>query len=1186
MEKHSAATLEDREHHSTSSKGRLNSPAFLGLLGTQCLGAFNDNMFRWLAVLLAKPVLGTDEALAFGLVSFTLPYLLLASPAGFLADRLSKRTVIVGCKAAEIVLMLLGVLAMVWGQVPLLFAVVMLMGAQSALFGPSKFGSIPELVRADRISAANGVMALITVVASALGFIAGMSLYGTIDGSLEGGIAFSELTFPTLALLGVAILGLLTSFVISRVPAADPSRSWPGNPIREVTRQLGSLAGDIPMLRAALGIGFFWLLASLAQMNIDVYGNMELGLRPQDVGPLLGILVFGLGLGSVLAGWWSGGKVELGIVPLGGLGIAISACLLYWTGSHIHPESTATMQSAYYWSCVWMLFLGMSAGLFNVPLEAFLQHRSDPKMRGSILAASNFLSFTLILFSAGLFFVLRSQLELSASEIFLVAGMGTLPVAIYVVVLLPDATIRFLIWLATHSVYRVRVFGKSNVPETGGALLVANHVSWVDGILLLVTSSRPIRMLAYADYVENPKLRWLARLFGVIPIKASAGPKALLKSLQTAREAIEQGELVCIFAEGGITRTGQLQSFNRGLMRIVKGTGAPVIPVYLDGLWGSIFSYRGGKFFWKKPKQWPYPVSIWFGQPLTEPDDVNQVRQAVQNLGVESVNERKSRDLIPARKFLRKCRRSRFRPKVADSSGAELTGGKLLAATLIFRRLLMRKNIGRDENMVGIFLPPSVGGIIANMAVTVMGKVAVNLNYTLSEEVVQFCIQECGIKHVLTSRKFLEKRPFKLDAELVYLEDLKTEASLFDKLIATFHAFVTPISLLERMLGLTKVSPDDLLTVIFTSGSTGNPKGVMLSHHNVNSNIEGVDQLFHLTDDDVLLGVLPFFHSFGYTGNLWLTLALNPKGVFHFNPLDSKTVGKLCEKHGVTIALATPTFLRSYLKRCTPEQFHKLDTVILGAEKLPAELAKAFEEKFGVAPSEGYGTTELSPVAAVNVPDHRSGSTEQSGTKAGTVGRAFPGVSAKVVDPDSGEDLGTNTEGLLLIQGANVMLGYLNNPEKTAEVIHDGWYNTGDFARIDDDGFIEITGRQSRFSKIGGEMVPHIRVEELLNEIVESSDETDNGDGPPPVALAVTAVPHETKGERLVVLHRPFSKPLEEIIEQLSEKGVPNIWIPSRDSFVEVEEVPLLGTGKLDLKRIKQIALDHFTTPVAKETRE
>jgi len=1166
--------------HSPSSeiRGGLATRSFLGFLTTQFLGAVNDNMFRWLIVPIAKyqvqdrpnmfPVI-----LGVGLACFVAPYILLAPYAGFLADRFSKRRVIVGCKVAEIVIMTLGVLAIgpgrQWLPDPLnlyvMFAVVALMGSQSALFGPSKMGIIPELVLPDKISSANGLVGLTTVVAVVTGTIAGGLLYTHID--LD---SLTDLWLPATALIGVATAGWLSSHVIARGTAVAPRRPFPVNPFSETWATLRLVGKSRAILRVAVGIAFFWSVAALAQLNVDTFVLTQLKGTQTHVSMLLGILSVGVGLGSVLAGIGSRGRIELGIVPLGAALIVVSAVILSTT------ESLATLQSSYIWSGIMLCLLGVGGGLFNIPLMAYLQHHSPEETRGSILAGGNFLTFSGMLLVSFLFPMMQTTLKLKPDAVFLVTGLATIPVALYVVILVPDATLRFVTWMLSLTVYRVRVRGHHNLPERGGALLVANHVSWIDGILLLLASSRPIRMLVYADYTRIRGLRYLAGLFRVIPIKAEGGPRELLKSLQVAREALIAGDLVCIFAEGGLTRTGQLQPFQRGMMRIVDGTEAPVVPVYLDELWGSIFSFRGGRFFWKRPRQWPFPVSISFGTPLENPDNVNVIRQAVQNLGVQSVESRKSRQLIPARQFLRQCRGSLFRSKVADSSGAELTGGKLLTGSLLFRRLLAGKVIGDDERMVGLLLPPSVGGVIANTALTLMGRVTVNLNYTLSEDVVNFCIKECGIKHVLTSRRFLEKRPYNLDATLVYLEDLKEQAGMVQRLFALFQSLLLPAFVLERMLGLADSKPDDLMTIIFTSGSTGEPKGVMLSHHNVMSNIDAVDQVFHITRDDVLLGVLPFFHSFGYTVTLWLSVTLDPKCVYHFNPLDGRTVGKLSEKHGTTILLSTPTFLRGYLKRCTTEQMHKLDLAIVGAEKLPPDLSEAFQEKFGVSPTEGYGATELSPVAAFNVPAHRAGTTNETTTKPGSVGRVMPGASAKIVDPDSGDDLGVDADGLLMITGPNVMQGYLNRPEKTAEVLQDNWYNTGDIARIDSEGFITITGRQSRFSKIGGEMVPHIRVEEELARIVGNSDGDDPDDDQPEILVAVTAVADPKKGERLIVIHKPIPKPVDEVLAALAECGLPNIWLPTADSFLEVETIPLLGTGKLDLKALKDLAIAHF----------
>ncbi|MBX3443697.1 MAG: MFS transporter [Planctomyces sp.] len=1147
----------------------LRSGGFVGLIATQFLGAFNDNMFRWLAVNLGQRSMDDTAALAIGGALFTIPYLVLAPLAGSLADRNSKRGVIIACKVAEIVLMILGVLAMLLGNLPFLFGCVFLMGAQSALFSPAKFGVLPETLGADELSKGNGIMGLATVVASALGLVAGYQLYGAMQPLLDAGRMLSALVLPGAALIGVAVLGTLTSLLVQSPPAANPLRRLEWNPVTETWPALQVLGRDIRLLRAALGIGFFWMLAALAQMNVDPLGE-GLGLDKQDVGVLMAVLVAGLGSGSVLAGVWSQGKVELGIVPLGALGICLSAFAVYGGWMFVDPGAPPIHQPAFFACCAALFGLGVAAGLFDVPLEAYLQHRSDTSIRGTVLAGSNFISFALILASFGLFALMREVLHLSPAAIFMVAGLGTIPVLVYALRLLPNMTARFLFWLASNLVYRLRVSGREHIPERGGALLVANHVSWVDGILVLVSSSRFVRFLVYADYANAPLLRWLAGIMGVIPIKASDGPKAIVRALGAAREAIERGEVVCIFAEGQLTRTGQLQPFQRGLLKIVQGTNAPIIPTYLHGLWGSIFSFKGGRFFWKKPSVWRYPVSIHFGKPLSAPDDVFQVRRAVEELGVEANEMAKERELVPVRRFLRQSRRSARRLKAADSTGLEVTGGKLLVFALALLRVLSRGPLANGAPRVGVLLPPSVFGCVANMSLALGRRTSVNLNYTLTDAQINYCVQKAGLQHVLTSRKFLEKRPVALEgAEFVFLEDLKTQITGWDKAIAALLAYATPLSILESLLKLPAIRPEDELTIIFTSGSTGEPKGVVLTQSNIGSNVQAVDHLLQLKPSDTLLGILPMFHSFGYTATLWLPMCFDAAVAFHFNPLDAKIVGKLCEKYKVTLILSTPTFLRTYMRRCDREQFAHLDMVVVGAEKLPLDLAKEFQEKFGVLPSEGYGTTELSPVAAVNIPDHRSLDTNQQGSRLGTVGRVIPGCAAKVVDADTFADLGNNREGLLLITGPNVMRGYLDEPQKTADVVRDGWYVTGDFAKIDDDGFIQITGRQSRFSKIGGEMVPHLRIEEELMRLVDvpGSEETE-------LKVAVTSAPDPLRGERLIVLHRPLNTTPAELIRELSAAGLPNLWLPSSDSFYEVEQIPILGTGKLDLRGMKQMALE------------
>ncbi len=1216
----------------TPYQGGLLSGSFLGVLLAQFLGTINDNVFRWFIVFVGGRTIGETKALALGLFCFTLPYLLFVTMAGYLGDRFSKQKVIVYLKFLELPLMLLGVGGLLMGNVPFLFFVVALTGCQCALFGPAKFGALPEVLRPDKLSAGNGVMGFVTVIGTAMGLVVAGFLDDKSKINLNDAVSLWQVKSEAIFLVTLAIIGWCCTLLIKPLPPADPHRKLAKNPVAETWQNLSQLYRNRPLFLAALGMGYFWLLGSLAQNGVLEFGLNELQLlNKTEVTPLQAMLVLGVAVGSILAGLWSAGKVELGIVTIGAGGMALSALLMFAVGWPIEPpqadaiEQTATRllnerlakasdeagktkileehekeqakalkkgqpslsvysefrtpsaRRAIPWACACLLLLGLSAGLFNIPLEAFLQHRSDPKMVGVNIAASNFIVFSFILVSSGLYYVLREFVGMTPSMIFLGCGLVTVPIAVIVFRLIPKETVRCLFWLAFRVTYKVRVFGSEHLPATGGALIVANHVSWLDGILLILNSERPIRMIAWAEYVSTGISGWLARLYGTIPIRPEDGPRAIVTALNAAKAAIKNGELVCIFAEGGITRTGQLQPFQRGLLRIIDGTDAPVIPAYLDELWGSIFSHRDGKIFWKRPRMWPYPVTIVFGTHLKNPDNVNEVRQAVETLGVEASIKRRDQELIPARMFLRKCRAARSRMKIADSSGQELTGGRTLIGTLAIKCVLERLWLKPDEKNVGILLPPSNGGLLANMAVTISGRVSVNLNYTLTDKDIRYCISESGIRHVITSRRFLEKKPVEFDpaTQIIYLEDVKEKMTGADKALSALAAHAVPMFLLERWLGLTRIKPTDLMTIIFSSGSTGQPKGVMLSHHNVGSNISSADQLFQIKRTDVVLGVLPFFHSFGHTLMMWLPMNVDCAAVYHFNPLDSRTVGELSQKYKVTILAATPTFLKSYLKRCDKEQFAALDLAIVGAEKLPQALTDEFNAKFGVIPTEGYGCTELSPLAAANVPDHRSQGITQIGTKLGTVGRAIPNVCAKIVDADTHAELGNNKPGLLLIGGPNVMQGYLNNPEKTAEVIRDGyWYNTGDIAEIDDDGFIKITGRLSRFSKIAGEMVPHIRIEEELARIVEVPNSEDAE-----IKLAVTSVPDAKKGERLIVLHKPLSKTVDEVLKELGQCDMPNLWIPSGDSFLEVASIPLLGTGKLDLKGIKDQALKAFGPP-------
>jgi acyl-[acyl-carrier-protein]-phospholipid O-acyltransferase/long-chain-fatty-acid--[acyl-carrier-protein] ligase len=1147
-------------------RNELLGRSFLALVVTQFLGACNDASLRYILPTAGAALLPGRQALAIALpaIWFLLPWIILSPVAGYLADRVSKQKVLVACKISELTCMAGLVVSLMTRRVEAIYVVAFCFAATLALCNPSKLGSIPDMVRFERIPAANAVIVLMTVVALVVGYLFGSWLFANSFPNYSlpefaGDFNGSTWWMMVAAFVGIGFVGVVAALLIKPLPAADASVRLSWNFPRTMANDLQTLRVNKNMSRVVVTYAFFWAIGTFASLTTFAYAETVLHVKDLDRGMLLGVLTLGAGLGSVFSGIASAGLIELGLVPIGALIVSFASASLYFT----HESYRATL--------VALFGIGFGGGVVNVPLYSYIQGRSPPEKRGAILAANNFVAFLSMLAATGCFYLLLSQglffdePLLSPRGVFLAAGLASLPVAIYGFYIARILVARAVVGMIFRCFFKIEAYGRDDLPR-GGALLVCNHLSWIDGLLIGITCPRAPRMIAYAAYVQHPMTRWFCKFTKVIPIEP--GSRQAVGAIREAREAIRNGEYVCIFAEGVLSRTGQLLQFQPGLLKVLKDTGAPVVPMYLEGLWGTIFSWSEGTFFWKRPKRWRAPLAVHYGPPLSGTDEVAPVRRAVEQVWQHADELRKPQTMILTRRFLRECRRSRKRSKAVDTSGAELTGGTMLVRTLILERVLRRKVLAADERFVGVLLPPSTAGLVSNAALALGKRVSVNLNYTMSAETINACIKQAGIRHVLTSRKVMQKLDIKLDAEIVYLEDFRDHIATTDKIVGAMLAFATPISVLERIYGLTTVQPDDLLTVIFTSGSTGEPKGVMLSYHNIGTNVTAINQVVHLRDTDVIAGILPFFHSFGYTVTLWTILTLPPKGAYHFSPLDARQIGELCRTHKVTILLATPTFLRSYLRRCPKEDFATIDVVVAGAEKLPVDLCDAFEKQFGVRPSEGYGCTELSPLVSVNIPASRAPKQDQPVAKEGTVGRTVPGVAAKITDLDTGEELPAEKPGMLWIKGPNVMLGYLHQPEKTAQVIRDGWYMTGDVALLDKDGFIKITGRESRFSKIGGEMVPHIKIEETLATIIKApEDET---------TFVVTAVPDDKRGERIVVVHTKLEQTPDSIVKALQASGLPNLWIPSSDSFVEVEKIPVLGTGKLDLRGVKTVALEKF----------
>jgi acyl-[acyl-carrier-protein]-phospholipid O-acyltransferase/long-chain-fatty-acid--[acyl-carrier-protein] ligase len=602
----------------------------------------------------------------------------------------------------------------------------------------------------------------------------------------------------------------------------------------------------------------------------------------------------------------------------------------------------------------------------------------------------------------------------------------------------------------------------------------------------------------------------------------------------------------------------------RGYEVIARHANAQVVPVWLDQLWGSIFSFQGGKFFTKFPKRIPYPVTVAFGKALeSQTADVATMREELLKLGEFCFSRRPSLERHLAEECVRGLKRRPFAMAVFDGiDHGSLSRAKLLGAASALSRYLRQEF---PDRRIAIVLPASKGAMVANLAVMLANKVPVDLNFTMGRAANESCCRRANLRVAISATPFIERiEDFPWPERVLKLDELMPRMKR-QIVLWWIVSIVVPARLLLRLLKIPKKGGHAEAVLLFTSGTTGEPKGAVMSHRNVVGNVFQFRQLLDAKKADAILASLPFFHTFGSTVTLWYPLIECVRIVTYPNPLDASKCAALIQRYKLTFLLLTPTFLRLYLRKAEPEQLRSLRLIITGAEKLPLELAAHFEERFLKKVFEGYGLTETAPVVSVNLPDpeaKKRGEHVQPSSRVGSVGRLAPGMAAEIREPETGRKLSLFDSGMLWLRGVNIFEGYLHDQERTAEVLRDGWLKTGDIGRFDEDGFLYIEGRLSRFSKIGGEMVPHEATEHKIIELLGLSGRDER-------PIAIIGVQDEAKGEALVLLSAVDIN-IGELREKLHQAGVPNLWIPK---YVQrVETIPVLASGKLDLKRCHECA--------------
>ncbi len=1099
-------------------------------------------------------------ALVNGLI--LLPFILLLTPAGFMADRHPKNQVMRVAAWAAVVLTLGITVCYYLGWFWPAFAMTFLLAVQSAFYSPAKYGYIRPLFGKERLAGANGLVQAVSIIAILSGTLAYSFLFErwyTPDATTPEEILLLIAPLGWL-LVANSLIELVMAYRLPKLEQGSPDKKfdWQAYRSGQMTRDSLRPLKDRKIIRLSIiGLAMFWGIGQMLLAAFPAYAKAHFAVtNTMVIQAIIASTGLGIAIGSWLAGRWSRSFIETGLIPIGAVGVAVSLLLLPQMGS---PFTQGLC----------FLAIGTMGGIFIVPLNALIQFHAGENEMGRILAVNNWVQNVVM---ASLLVLTAAFAVYGFDSVFLLTFTGIIAVfgGTYTVFKLPQSLVRIALSWTMSRRYKVSVQGMKNIPGQGGVLLLGNHISWIDWAILQIASPRPIRFVMHTSIYNRWYLSWFFKLVGCIPIESGASS---IKSLKSVAELLDKGEVVALFPEGTISRTGHLAEFRRGFERACEmcEQDIQIVPFYLRGLWGSQFSRSSDRLKQSRSTGLHRDLVVAFGAPLPKSTKVDVLKRRVFDLSVHSWQEHVAALPSLGHAWIDSVKRSGNETAIMDSMGSSLSASETLTGAIGLSKRI--KKLTKEQN-VGILMPTSAPGVLVNMAGLLAGKTLVNLNYTASQEAIISAIKQAEINTIYSSKCFigkLKQKGIDLDevlsgVNLVYLEELGQGITKGEKLITLGMVKVLPAWAL-RLLFLKAAHNTDPAAIMFSSGSEGAPKGVMLSHSNIMANLKQISDVLNTQETDVVMASLPLFHAFGLTVTQFMPLIEGVPMVCHADPTDAEGVGKAVAKHKASLMFATSTFLRLYAKnrKLHPLMFESLRLVVAGAEKLNPEVRELFESKFNHPVLEGYGTTETTPVASVNLPDQLDTTwwQVQLGGKTDTVGMPLPGTSFKVVDPETFTELDTGEQGMVLIGGAQVMLGYLNDKQRTNEVIREmagtRWYVTGDKGQIDKDGFLTIVDRYSRFAKLGGEMVSLSAVEQAVRE--QHSDD---------IELVAVSLTDPKKGERIVLLHEG-ELDTDQVKKAMLSQGCNPLMVPSK--WLQVALVPKLGSGKTDFNSAKQLAL-------------